>query len=81
MRITRTTTGRPTARLDSYSYGDSFMYDTHLYMLIRTQCSGFEAYYDKANMRRALNLKSGTMRLLPRNTIVERVNAHIVLED
>jgi hypothetical protein len=55
-------------------HGQCFKYDSHVYMKIRLKCSGF-SYQKGGSQDACLNLKSGTMRLLPKDLCVNVVEA------
>ncbi len=66
-------------RLGDMGYGDCFFYERYLYMKIRLKCS--ELNCKKPHDRSAaLNLKSGTMRLLKKTERVSRANAVVHLD-
>lgn len=67
----RDTTKRKT--LDDLKRGDCFLYDEkHFYMKIDLKCDGLTAAFSTSKVT-VMNLRYGSVRLLPKDTIVKEV--------
>ena len=63
-------------RLGDMTNGETFMYDGYLYMHFRPGCSSF-THTQPSRTVCSLNLKSGTMRLLDEDQMVQKMRSTV----
>ena len=65
--------------LDSIMIGQACEYDSHYYMVIRLSCAGLDASFRSIVSMPVVNLHSGTIRLLDKDTPVWPLTSRVSL--
>ena len=65
--------------LDGIMIGQACEYDNNYYMVIRLSCAGLTAEFNDIKSMPVVNLHSGTIRLLDKNTLVWPLTSKVSL--